>query len=173
MPGPGGCALAHHIPEPARRARARIAQDSAQAMRSRPCSGRSNPSPLLARRRGARVRGTRVRRGSCGGRVPCRGRSSRVARRRGGGVAWRRSCLLGRWERIRRRRGAGRLLLRASRDQQERAHAQKQSTAIHRVTSLFGLRFPGHGLTSGRSVLTRTPVKRSDTAIRVSFMAEK
>ncbi len=134
--------------------------------------GRSIPSPLLARRRGVRVRGTRVRRGS-GRRAIRRGRRSRrVAGWRGGGVARRRSRLLGWRERVRRWRGAGRLLLRASRDQQERSHAQKQSTAIHRVTSLFGLRFPAHGVITGRSVLTHMPVKRSDVAIGVSSIAE-
>lgn len=135
--------------------------------------GRSIPSPLLARRRGAGFRGTRVRRGSCGRRaIRWRRRSSRVAGWRGSRIARRRRALLGRWERVRRRSCTRRLLLRARRDQQERSHAQEQSTAIHRVTSLFGLRFPAHGGDPGRSVVTRMAVKRSDVAFRVRSMAE-
>ncbi len=73
---------------------------------------------------------------------------SRAIRRR-----WRR--LFGRRQGVLRRRGVRGFLLGAGRHQQERAQAQKQCTAIHRVTSLFGLRFPVGGETTGRWVETR------------------
>jgi hypothetical protein len=164
---PGGAlARAASRSPPVERGRGPPKTSAKDAKRRSPFTeGRSIPSPLLARRRGARVRGTRVCRGwRCA--IRRRRSSSCVAGWRGSRVARGRSRLLGRWERVLGRR-AGRLLLRASRDQQERSHAQEQSTAIHRVTSLFGLRFPALGEITGRWVVTHMPVKRSDVAFGV------
>jgi hypothetical protein len=44
----------------------------------------------------------------------------------------------------------------------------KNAIRFIRVTSLFGLRFPANGGSTGRSVLTRTLDNRSDEAIGVS-----